>query len=84
MNTIFPQIDNQILSQYRGLRAPAYTYTPSPRNKGSEQNLITRKGGATLTDFVVALAQDMIYPFAHASRNQTQGRRLQLVEILYS
>ncbi len=56
----------------------------SPSNKGSGQNFITWTGGATLADFVVALAQNRVYFFARAPRNQTQGRGLQLGRMLYS
>ena len=52
-----------------------------PSNKGSKRNLITRTGGATLADFVVTLARNGVHTFARASRNQTQGQRLQLIKI---
>ena len=77
----FPQIDNQILPQDHDAKALVYKHTPSLSNKGIEQNLITRKETATLADFVVMLAQNTMYPFAHKPKNQTQGRSLQLVEI---
>lgn len=57
--------------------------TANPNNNGSEQNFITVNGGATLADFVVALTQNRVYTFAHAPRNQPQGRCLQLGRILY-
>lgn len=82
-NTVSSQTDNQILSQYRGLRAQVYKHKPSPRNKGSEQNLVTRKEAPTLADFVVMLAQNMVYSFAHKPINQTQDRGFRWVKILY-
>ena len=54
-----------------------------PSNKGSEQNLNTRTGGATLADFLVMLARQALPVFTRMSRNQTQGRRLQLNKIFY-
>ncbi len=83
MNTIFSQIDNLNFASDARREGVAVDFTANPSNKAAEQNLITG-GGATLADFVVALAQDMVYPFAHASRNQTQGRRFQLMKILHS
>ena len=54
--------------------------TPRMSNEGSKQNFIT-EGAATLADFVVSLARNMVYSFARKPINQTQGRRLQLIKI---
>ncbi len=80
MNTIFSQIDNLNFASAARREGVAVDFTANPSNKADGQNLIT-EGGATLADFVVALAQDTVYPFAHAPRNQAQGRRLQLNKI---
>lgn len=81
MKTIYSKIDNQNFASNSRLENEAYKHMPSLNNEEVGQNLITHSGGATLADFVVALAQDMVYPFAHAPKNQAQGRRLQLVKI---
>jgi len=76
----FPQIDNLNFASRPRRENAAVNFTASLSNKGIEQNLITRKETATLADFVVMLAQNTMYPFAHKPKNQTQGRSLQLVE----
>ena len=76
----FPQIDNLNFASMPRREGAGVYHTPSLSNKGSEQNLITRTGGATLADFVVAILRRRVYAFSQASRNQLQGRSLQLVE----
>ena len=82
MNTIFSQIDNLNFASAARREGVAVDFTANPSNKADGQNLIT-EGGATLADFVVALVRNGVHTFTHAPRNQTQGRRLQLIKILY-
>ncbi len=74
----FSTIDNRNFASMPRREGASIDSMLSPSNKGSEQNFITRTGGATLADFVVALAQNRVYFFARAPRNQAQGRSLQL------
>ena len=52
--------------------------TTNPSNNGVAQNCLTQREARHLADFVVALARNRVYFFTRASRNQTQGRCLQL------
>jgi len=79
---ISSQIDNQNFASMARRESAAVDSTASLSNKGSEQNLIARTGAATLADFVVALVRNGVHIFARVSRNQTQGRLLQLIKIL--
>jgi len=81
-NTISFSIDNRNFVSMPRREGVVIDSITSPSNEGSEQNFITA-GGATLVDFVVALARNRVYFFARAPRNQTQGRSLQLERILY-
>ena len=77
----FPQIDNVNFASMPRREGVAVDSTAiHPSNKGSEQNLITRTGDATLADFVVPLVRNTMYSFSRKPKNQTQGRGLQLVE----
>ena len=73
----FSTIDNRNFVSMPRREGVAVDSTANLNNKGSEQNFIT-EGGAALADFVVALTQNRVYTFAHAPRNQAQGRCLQL------
>ncbi len=84
MNAIFSQIDKKNFDADARRELAGVDSTPRVNGKAAAQNFLTRLGGATLADFVVAFTQDMVYPFAHKPRNQMQGRRLQLNKILHS
>ena len=84
MNAISSQIDNRNFASAARRETVAVDSTARLSNTADEQNSITLPGGATLADFVVALAQDRVYTFTYAPRNQTQSRSLQLNKILHS
>ena len=79
----FLAIDNLNFAPDARYESAGVDSTPRTNSKADAQNFITRQGDPTLADFVVKLAQNMIYSFAHKPRNQTQGRSLQLIKILY-
>ena len=80
---IFSQIDNLNCASMPRREGVAVDSTAiHPSNNGSEHNLIT-EGGVTLADFLVTLAHQAMPAFARKSRNQTQGRSLQLIKISY-
>lgn len=74
----FSKLIREILAQVQGLLTKPYKHTASKLNEVIEQNFLTLREAQPLADFVVALAQNRVYSFAHASRNQAQGRCLQL------
>ena len=81
---IFSKIDKQnFVSNPRSEGVVVDSTTITPSDKGVEQNLLTRTGGATLADFFVKLAQNGVHTFARLPRTQTQGRGLQLEKIVY-
>ncbi len=73
----FSQLIREILLQVQGLLPKPYKYTARKLNAVIEQNFLT-EGGATLADFVVTPSRSRVYSFEGKSRNQLQGRRLQL------
>ena len=84
MNTISHQIDKCNFDVDVRFESAGVDSTPRTKSKADAQNCLTHKGAATLADFVVSLARQVILGFTHKPRNQVQGHRLQLIKILYS
>ncbi len=73
----FSTIDNRNFVSLPRREGVAVDSTANTSNAVDEQNFIT-EGGATLADFVVAIAHQAMPAFTRAPRNQTQGCRFQL------